>query len=174
MSLTRVPELPGPVIGRPFQPGQSGNPAGRPKGSGLRARIRELVGADGVDLVAVMLSIARDKRLVGVKGRALRLTACVELLKYGWGTPVGMDTTEGVPVTGVSFGGRYKPAGEFEAATPIPPRGPVAVPEPVQDERSEPEPSRGSVDGPAAVVPAEQLEAAPLRLPMPLGYAMKE
>lgn len=33
------------VPGRPFQPGQSGNPGGRPKG--LASKVRETIGADG-------------------------------------------------------------------------------------------------------------------------------
>ena len=47
--------------GRPFKPGQSGNPGGRPKG--LAVLVREKTG-DGTQLVNVMAGIAQGKLLV--------------------------------------------------------------------------------------------------------------
>jgi hypothetical protein len=44
--------------GRPFRPGESGNPGGRPRG--LARRIREEIGADGSELIAIMVGIARS------------------------------------------------------------------------------------------------------------------
>lgn len=44
--------------GRPFQPGQSGNPSGRPKG--IAAKAREIIGNDPTELLEVFLEIAYD------------------------------------------------------------------------------------------------------------------
>jgi hypothetical protein len=65
--------------GRPFNPGQSGNPSGRPKmPEGLQARIRDL--CDGaVDQLAALLR-SDDERL--------RLEAIKVLLDRGYGKPI--------------------------------------------------------------------------------------
>lgn len=49
------------VRGRPFKPGQSGNPGGRPKG--LAARVRESM--PEADLVAGMVKIAKGHKIAG-------------------------------------------------------------------------------------------------------------
>ena len=49
----------GGVTGRGFQPGQSGNPGGRPKG--LSRRVRELVGDDGYAIAEFMLKMMNDE-----------------------------------------------------------------------------------------------------------------
>lgn len=38
--------------GRPFEPGQSGNPGGRPRGKSVTAALRELIDAQGPESVA--------------------------------------------------------------------------------------------------------------------------
>ena len=48
----------GTARGRPFRPGQSGNPGGRPKG--LARATRELVGDDGMPVVELWWDIAQD------------------------------------------------------------------------------------------------------------------
>ena len=48
------------VIGRPFAPGMSGNPGGRPKG--LARYVRELVGDDGRRVADFMLAVLEDER----------------------------------------------------------------------------------------------------------------
>ncbi len=51
---------------RPFKPGTSGNPGGRPKGSaGFAERIRKAT-KEGADLVAVAISIALNEKEPGV------------------------------------------------------------------------------------------------------------
>jgi hypothetical protein len=52
-----------PVRGRPFKPGQSGNPGGRPKG--LAARVREQMPEE--ELVAGMIRIAKGLKVAGQK-----------------------------------------------------------------------------------------------------------
>jgi Family of unknown function (DUF5681) len=49
----------GGVTGRGFQPGQSGNPGGKPKG--LSRRVRELVGDDGHAIAEFMLDVMNDE-----------------------------------------------------------------------------------------------------------------
>ena len=48
-----------PVIGRPFAPGVSGNPGGRPKG--LARYVRELVGDDGRRVADFMVAVLEDE-----------------------------------------------------------------------------------------------------------------
>ncbi len=74
--------------GRPnpgFKPGQSGNPGGRPKG--LARRVRDEIGADGGELVEIMLEIARDLDA----SRRDRMQAVEWLAVRGWGRAPDVD-----------------------------------------------------------------------------------
>lgn len=68
-----------PVVGRPFQPGQSGNPTGRPKG--LAKRARELVGDDGTRVLEFLATVMDDESArLGDRIEAAKL-----LLERGFG-----------------------------------------------------------------------------------------
>lgn len=69
------------VVGRPFKPGQSGNPQGRAKGFG--ALIREQT-KDGAELVAFALALLRG----GDVKLEQRFEAAQWLADRGWGRPV--------------------------------------------------------------------------------------
>lgn len=72
----------GGITGRGFQPGQSGNPGGRPKG--LSRRVRELVGNDGRAIAEYMLSVMTDERA----RTADRMEAAKWLADRGFGRAV--------------------------------------------------------------------------------------
>ena len=48
------------VKGKPWKPGQSGNPAGRPAGSGLVGKLREAVAARAPELVEALIAKALE------------------------------------------------------------------------------------------------------------------
>jgi hypothetical protein len=66
--------------GRPFQPGQSGNPGGRPR---VFVEIRDLARKHTREAVAVLVSIAHDSRAPA----AARVAAANSLLDRAWGRP---------------------------------------------------------------------------------------
>jgi hypothetical protein len=72
-------------------PGQSGNPRGRPKG--LARATRELVGEDGMPLVELWWSIARDE----TRRDRDRLEASKLLADRGWGKAPAYEPIEGDP-----------------------------------------------------------------------------
>jgi len=71
--------------GRPFAPGQSGNPGGRPRGC---AELRELCREGTAEAIARIQKIARGPN------PTLALAACKTLLEYGWGRPGTLDDEE--------------------------------------------------------------------------------
>ncbi len=75
-------------IGRPFQPGQSGNPGGRPKG--VARAFRDVLGGSPTEAAQGLLEIART-----APRPADRIAAWRELLDRGWGKAVGYADIEG-------------------------------------------------------------------------------
>ena len=68
------------VWGRPFQPGQSGNPGGRPKDISI---VRDLARTHTSDAIQTLVSIMRDGRK-----EAARVAAAQAILDRGWGKAV--------------------------------------------------------------------------------------
>lgn len=90
-------ERPKPPPGRPFQPGRSGNPGGRPKGlaKAVRDRLDKAAEANpdltGVDLlVAFWMGVMVDT----TADMALRLKASQFLAERGWGKPAAFAPVE--------------------------------------------------------------------------------
>jgi alanine-alpha-ketoisovalerate/valine-pyruvate aminotransferase len=79
-----------PVRGKPFQPGQSGNPGGRLKmPDALKARIAKLASKDAVDVLQDALKSNDEK---------VRIQAAGMLLDRAWGkaiTPSDVKVTNG-------------------------------------------------------------------------------
>lgn len=80
------------VVGRPFRPGQSGNPGGRPLS--LAKATRELVGEDGQKLAEFWLSIMEDE----TRRDSDRLEASRLLADRGWGRAANFTPVEGDPL----------------------------------------------------------------------------
>jgi hypothetical protein len=67
--------------GRPFQPGQSGNPGGRPRGlTEFRLACRGYTG----EALSVLVRVMRDEK----KSASARVRAVAELFDRAWGRPV--------------------------------------------------------------------------------------
>src|SRR5688572_18217360 len=76
-------------IGRPFPPGVSGNPGGRPKG--VARAFRDALGGSPALLAQVLLEIALDPKAHDRD----RIAAAREILDRGWGKAVGFADVEG-------------------------------------------------------------------------------
>jgi len=85
-----------PVRGKPFQPGQSGNPGGRPKmPDALKARIAKLASKDAVDVLQNALKSADER---------VRLQAAGMLMDRAWGKAI---TPSDVKVSGADLAGEH-------------------------------------------------------------------
>lgn len=74
---------------RPWKPGQSGNPAGRPKGAAKAAR--DACGGDPTKLAELLYSVALDES----QRMGDRLKAAAELWDRGWGKAPAFAAIEG-------------------------------------------------------------------------------
>ena len=76
--------------GRPFQPGQSGNPAGRSK---LDRQLAQIARVHTADAIATLVEIMRNADAPA----AARCTAASEILDRGWGrAPASLEATHEV------------------------------------------------------------------------------
>jgi hypothetical protein len=67
-------------IGRRFQPGQSGNPGGRPK---VIAELRDLARLHTLEAIETLVRVMRDRRA----SAAARVAAACAILDRGYGRP---------------------------------------------------------------------------------------
>jgi hypothetical protein len=74
-------------VGRPFKPGQSGNPSGRPKDIG---RVRELARGHTEDAIRALVEALNDPKT--------KVHAATALLDRGWGKPPQVHGGEDGPV----------------------------------------------------------------------------
>ena len=74
---------------KPWKPGQSGNPAGRPKG--VARTVRERCGGEPTILVDMLLEIAQDEK----NRPADRTNALRALIEHGWGKAPAFAAIEG-------------------------------------------------------------------------------
>jgi len=70
----------GNAVGRQWQPGQSGNPGGRPK---ILAEVRDLARTSTVEAIETIRRLMLDEKVAP----ATRLAAAEALLDRGWGKP---------------------------------------------------------------------------------------
>lgn len=78
-----------------FQPGQSGNPGGRPKGAG---DIREVARRFGEEALATLVDVATNAEAPA----AARVTAAMALLDRGFGKPLAQVQVHKSPLEDLS------------------------------------------------------------------------
>jgi hypothetical protein len=87
ISNTNTPK---PAFGKPWRPGQSGNPAGRPK---IEPRVRKLARKYDRRMVKVLASIAEDPKVSATERRR----AAMDLIAIGSGRPATTQELLGRP-----------------------------------------------------------------------------
>ncbi len=75
--------------GRPFEPGTSGNPGGRPR---VIVEVRDLARQHGPEIVRALVAIARKGR-----SESARVAACREILDRAYGRTSPTDEGNGLP-----------------------------------------------------------------------------
>ncbi len=83
-----------PPVGRPFQPGQSGNPGGRKKSDEVRALAREFT----AESIQTLADICRNPKATA----PARVAAATALLDRGWGKPTQAVTVHKSPLEDLS------------------------------------------------------------------------
>ena len=81
---------------RPWKPGQSGNPGGRPKDAAKA--VRDAFGGSPAQLVALLLDIASNEK----QPAAARVSALRELYDRGWGKAPAFEAMKGQDPLGLS------------------------------------------------------------------------
>jgi Family of unknown function (DUF5681) len=88
-----------PPRGRPFEPGKSGNPGGRPKGS---TELRELARQHAPTAIEELARLALKAR-----SEAVRVSAIRELLDRGYGKTTSLPVAVELPAIGGELKGNF-------------------------------------------------------------------
>jgi hypothetical protein len=153
--------------GRPWQPGQSGNPHGRPK---VEGEIRELARTYGPEALAKLVTLMRSGETQRIQSEAAQA-----LLDRGYGrAPQGLEleitaklapNTDPAPVTAASVLAAWRTAPRLPAPQPAPaaiarPATQSAPPQPIAAPAPQPAPERAPETTPRA--PRKQRDDEPV------------